>query len=70
MKINYARLHSVTFVPGLGTIRETLDNTQFPNVDMDFADGLLTVTASKTGTGKVTFLVPLPAIAIMTPSPL
>jgi hypothetical protein len=69
MEINYARLHSTTFVPGLGAIKETLDKTQFAELNMNYNDGVLVVKATKSGVKTpVTFLVPLPALAIMTPA--
>lgn len=68
MKINYARMHTPTFVPGLGSIKETLDKTQFSELQMTYSDGILAVTAAKAGTSNVTFLVPLPALALMTPA--
>jgi len=68
MKIKYARLHSSTFAPGLGNIKDTLDSNQFSTLSMVYSDSVLSVTAKKQGMAKaVTFMVPLPALALMVP---
>ncbi len=69
MKISYARLHKPSHVPGLGTVKEGIDNKAFPGLDITLEGGLVTVVANRDPlrAKATTFVMPVTNFDVLLP---